>query len=85
MRPNEAIFVGDSPVEDIQGAKNVGLKTIFLPSQFNRLEDLQKVGDQPDLQSRKLVTLLGFSASFDPCIKKEVVFCFDAIFSSRKR
>lgn len=29
---DEAVFVGDNPVADIEGAKNAGLRTIFIPS-----------------------------------------------------
>ncbi|RZG86629.1 HAD-IIIA family hydrolase [Acinetobacter sp. WCHAc060033] len=28
-KPSDCIFIGDNPVADIQGAKNVGMKTIF--------------------------------------------------------
>ena len=31
----EAVYIGDSPNEDIKGAKQAGLKTVFVPSQFN--------------------------------------------------
>ncbi len=32
---DEAVYIGDSPIEDIKGAKEAGLKTVFVPSQFN--------------------------------------------------
>jgi putative hydrolase of the HAD superfamily len=44
----EAVFVGDSPHEDIKGAKAVGMKTVFVPSQFYSLEDLRGIPQQPD-------------------------------------
>jgi putative hydrolase of the HAD superfamily len=28
----EAVFVGDNPVSDIAGARNVGMRTIWLPN-----------------------------------------------------
>jgi HAD superfamily hydrolase (TIGR01549 family) len=37
---NEALFIGDSPLEDIKGALDMDIKTVFLPSQFNSLKDL---------------------------------------------
>jgi len=32
VTPNEAVYVGDNPVADIEGAKDSGLRTIFIPS-----------------------------------------------------
>ncbi len=37
----ETVFVGDSPLEDIKGAIGMGLKTVFVSSQFNSLKDLK--------------------------------------------
>jgi HAD superfamily hydrolase (TIGR01549 family) len=56
IKPCEAVFIGDSPIEDIKGAQNAGLKTVFVPSQFNKLKDLQEGKQDPnhiakDLQS----------------------------------
>jgi len=48
IRADEAVFVGDSPIEDIRGAKEAGLKTIFVSSQFNSLKDLKESKVQPD-------------------------------------
>lgn len=44
---HEAVYIGDSPIEDIKGAKQVGLKAIFVPSQFNTLKDLQESKQEP--------------------------------------
>ena len=44
----EAVFVGDSPIEDMYGAKRAGMKTVFIPSQFNSLEDLKYASQKPD-------------------------------------
>jgi len=46
---SQAAFVGDSPNEDIQGAKNVGMKAIFIPSQFFTIEDAKNSSQQPDI------------------------------------
>jgi FMN phosphatase YigB (HAD superfamily) len=45
----EAVYVGDSPVEDIKGASAAGIKTIFVPSQFNSISDLAMSGQKPDI------------------------------------
>jgi len=53
----ETVFVGDSPIEDIQGAKNVGMKAIFIPSQFFTLEDAKNALQQPDIVLNDLCEL----------------------------
>ncbi len=40
VQADEAVYIGDSPIEDIKGAKEAGLKTVFVASQFNALKDL---------------------------------------------
>ncbi len=49
VRPEETVYVGDSPLEDIQGAKVLGMKTVFVPSQFYSLEFLRENQIVPDL------------------------------------
>jgi putative hydrolase of the HAD superfamily len=44
----ETAYVGDSPLEDIKGAKAVGMKTVFIPSQFYSLENLHESQQKPD-------------------------------------
>jgi HAD superfamily hydrolase (TIGR01662 family) len=41
VEPDEVIYIGDSPLEDIKGAKNAGFRTIFVRSQFYSLKDLK--------------------------------------------
>ncbi|HSV48848.1 MAG TPA: HAD family hydrolase [Candidatus Acidoferrales bacterium] len=53
----ETIFVGDSPLEDIKGAMDIGLKTIFIPSQFNTLKNLKESKQQPDCIAKNLQTI----------------------------
>ena len=48
LQANEVVYVGDSPNEDIKGAKQAGLKTIFIPSQFNTIKDLVESMQEPD-------------------------------------
>lgn len=54
----EAIFIGDSPIEDIEGAQNSGLKAIFVPSQFNSLKDLENCKQKPNYTTKDLNTLI---------------------------
>jgi putative hydrolase of the HAD superfamily len=41
-KPEETVYVGDSPLEDIKGAKALGMRTVFVPSQFYSLEFLHE-------------------------------------------
>ena len=54
VKAKEAVYVGDSPTEDIKGAKTVGIKTIYVPSQFYSLPELKQCGEKPDLIVRDL-------------------------------
>ena len=45
---DQAIYVGDSPTEDIKGASDMGMKTIFVPSQFNSVLDLNQSFQKPN-------------------------------------
>jgi len=58
VQANEAIYVGDSPIEDIKGAKMAGLRTLFVPSQFNKLKDLQDSKQEPDFVAKDLTMVL---------------------------
>jgi len=53
----QAVFVGDNPMEDIQGAKAIGMKAIFIPSQFFTIEEAEKVPQPPDLIINNLCEL----------------------------
>lgn len=48
VKAEEAVYVGDSPNEDIKGAKDAGLKTVFLQSQFNTTKNLVESGQKPN-------------------------------------
>ncbi len=50
----EAVFMGDSPLEDIKGAKEIGMKTVFVQSQFYSLKDLQDSCEKPDFVAEDL-------------------------------
>jgi HAD superfamily hydrolase (TIGR01549 family) len=53
----ETVYVGDSPLEDIKGAKTLGMRTIFVPSQFYSLESLHESLQKPDLIVRDICEL----------------------------
>lgn len=50
----ETLYVGDSPDEDIKGAKELGMRTVFVASQFFPLKKLLESGQQPDAVARSL-------------------------------
>lgn len=52
----ETVYVGDSPLEDIKGAKAVGMKTVFVPSQFYSLEDMRESQQKPDIITQDVCT-----------------------------
>jgi HAD superfamily hydrolase (TIGR01662 family) len=45
----ETVYVGDSPLEDIKGAKATGMKTIFVSSQFYSVKHLSETQQKPDM------------------------------------
>jgi putative hydrolase of the HAD superfamily len=56
---DHAVYIGDSPIEDIKGAKQVGLKTVFVPSQFNSFKDLTESQQKPDYAAKDLKDISG--------------------------
>ena len=48
VNAEETVFIGDSPNEDINGAIKAGIKTVFVPSQFYTLKNLQESNQKPD-------------------------------------
>lgn len=58
VNADETVYIGDSPPEDIKGAKAAGLKTIFVSSQFYSLTELQKSGQNPDFIMADLEEIL---------------------------
>jgi len=53
----ETVYVGDSPLEDIEGAEAAGMKTIFVPSQFFSLEKLCESQQKPDIIVKNICEL----------------------------
>ena len=58
VEAKDAVYIGDSPIEDIKGAKQAGLKTVFVPSQFNKLKDLAESQQKPDFIAKDLESVL---------------------------
>ncbi len=54
VNTEEVVFIGDSPLEDIKGAKDAGLKTVFVASQFFSLESLDESSQKPDFVAKDL-------------------------------
>ena len=54
VRAEDVVYVGDSPIEDIKGAKEAGLITIFVPSEFNKLKDLAQSKQEPTFVAKNL-------------------------------
>jgi len=59
VQAGEAVYIGDSPIEDIKGAKEAGLKSVFVPSQFNTLKDLTQSKQKPDFIAKDLILMSG--------------------------
>ena len=53
-KPEDSVYIGDSPKEDIKGAVEAGMKAIFVVSQFYSLSDLIASGEKPDLAVKDL-------------------------------
>jgi len=60
----ETVYVGDCPLEDIKGAQNAGMKTIFIPSQFYSFADLEKAEAHPDFVVKDLNEVLAIVSKF---------------------
>ncbi len=57
VKAKETVYIGDSPLEDIKGAKAAGMKTIFAPSQFYSVKDLHKSKQKPDIIAKNIYEL----------------------------
>jgi putative hydrolase of the HAD superfamily len=54
----EAVFIGDSPLEDIKGALDMSIRSVFIPSQFNSLKDLKESKLTPNSVVKNLHSIL---------------------------
>jgi len=61
---HETVYVGDSPLEDIKGAKATGMKTVFVPSQFYSMKALNESQQKPEIIVKNLCELCEKLPSF---------------------
>jgi HAD superfamily hydrolase (TIGR01509 family) len=54
VNAEEAVFVGDNPTEDIGGAADAGLRTVFVQSQFFKAKDLDATSTKPNATVKSL-------------------------------
>jgi len=64
VEASETVYVGDSPTEDIKGAKSLGMQTVFVASQFYSLKNLRESGQKPELTVRNLCELFKVFPNF---------------------
>jgi FMN phosphatase YigB (HAD superfamily) len=64
VKAEEAVYVGDSPLEDVGGAASAGMRTVFVPSQFYTLKDLRESQKKPDLIAKDICELCRVLAEF---------------------
>ncbi len=57
IQAHEAVYIGDSPNEDIKGAKQAGIRTVFVPSQFNNLKNLKESKQEPNQVPKDLTAI----------------------------
>ncbi len=55
LEPEEVVFVGDRPIDDISGAQAVGMRTVLLPGSRNAVPDSPA---EPDLRAAALSDVL---------------------------
>jgi HAD superfamily hydrolase (TIGR01549 family) len=54
VKPEEAVYIGDSPLEDIKGAREAGVRVVFVRSQFYSFDDLAKSSQKADFTAKNL-------------------------------
>lgn len=54
VKAEEAVYIGDCPMEDINGATEAGIKAVFVSSQFYNAQDLQASQQKPALVTEDL-------------------------------
>ena len=72
VEAEEAVFIGDSPLEDIKGAANAGMKTVFVKSQFYGTNDLEASGQKPDVVAADLREIYSNFSKITACKKNNI-------------
>ena len=72
VKAEEAVFIGDSPLEDIKGAADAGMKTVFVKSQFYGTSDLEASGQKPDVIAADLQEICSKISKITACKKKYI-------------
>jgi HAD superfamily hydrolase (TIGR01509 family) len=70
VKAEETVYVGDAPSEDIGGSGAIGMRTVFVPSQFYTMENLYESGEKPDLIVRNVCELCGILPEFIKNVEK---------------
>jgi putative hydrolase of the HAD superfamily len=60
VEPEEAVFVGDRPWDDILGAQQVGMRTVWIPHSKIPVEQMPDDSAVPDAIAHRLGDVLGF-------------------------
>jgi putative hydrolase of the HAD superfamily len=72
VKAEEAVFIGDSPLEDIKGAADAGMKTVFVKSQFYGTSDLEASGQKPDVIAADLQEICSKISKITACKKNNI-------------
>jgi HAD superfamily hydrolase (TIGR01549 family) len=55
VKAKEAVYIGDSPLEDIKGALDAGIRAVFVRSQFYSFNDLTQSSQKADFTAKNLL------------------------------
>lgn len=67
VEPHEAVFVGDRPFDDIQGAQSVGMRGILIPHTALPAEHSTDLGVVPDAVAHRLGDVWNIVQSWNQC------------------
>ena len=67
VKAEETVYIGDCPEEDIKGAAQAGMKTVFVNSQFYNVADLHASGEKPDFIAADLLEIYRNFSKISTC------------------